>query len=236
MTSNDSSEEVFAPIKVIVADDHSIFRTGLVSTLKTIPFVSEIKEAVNGLEVMRLMENEEYDVVLLDIEMPKMNGIDAAKALKAKKSKARILILSMFLNEGYIMELYDIGVSGYLLKNTSHDELTKALRLVMEDTQYYCPEISTLLFKTLMDRSKHQQQEAEKETITEREREILIMLCMQHYSAEIADKLFITERTVKRHRQNLLEKTGAKNLAGLVIYALKKGVIKIDELPVQTYQ
>src|ERR1044072_5067918 len=119
MTSYENSEETFAPLKVIVADDHSIFRTGLVSTLKAIPFVSEIKEAVNGLEVMRLMENEEYDVVLVDIEMPKMNSIDAGKQLKAKKSKVKILILSMFLNEGYIMELYDIGVSGYVLKNTS---------------------------------------------------------------------------------------------------------------------
>jgi DNA-binding NarL/FixJ family response regulator len=211
---------------VIVADDHSIFRVGLMNILSHLPVVSRIDEASNGMEVLKLLKKRPYDIVFMDIEMPVLNGIDTLQKIRALQYPVKIITLSMFSSENYIMAMYDQEVNGYILKNTNHQELNRAIDLVMDNQQYYCPEVANILFKRLIKKEKPS--EKDEIELSEREEEILLLICQQFSSTEIGERLCISEKTVKRHRQKLIEKTGMKNLAGLVIFAIKKGYIRID--------
>lgn len=214
-------------ISVIVADDHVIFREGLKSSLKKIPFVGQVHQCENGQEVLNVLERTEVDFLLLDIEMPIMNGIDTARWVIENKPDVKIIVLTMFNNKRYIMELYDIGVTGYLLKNTNINELTKAMNMVRQGDNYYCTEAQDVIFKDLLRRDKVIATNNEIDKISKREMEVLKLICEQNSTEEIADKLFISPLTVKRHRQILMEKTNSKNLAGLVVFSIKNDIYRV---------
>jgi DNA-binding NarL/FixJ family response regulator len=215
-------------MKILIADDHQLFRDGLKATLKKIDFVETVITAESGLDAISQFEqNPDTAVILMDIEMPEMNGIEASKQLLAKYPDIKIFALTMHTSSRYIMELYDIGVNGYILKNTNKQELTKALDHAKQGEQYYSKDVQETLFKTLLNRDKGTKSMDAPLKISAREIEILTLICEQYSSEEIADRLFISAKTVKRHRQILFEKTGSKNLAGLVVFAIQNNYFKV---------
>jgi DNA-binding NarL/FixJ family response regulator len=214
-------------INVAIADDHVIFRDGLKASLKKISIIGQVYQCKNGQEVVNLLENNDVEVLLLDIEMPVMNGIETARWIIKNKPKVNIIVLTMFNNRRYIMELYDIGVIGYLMKNTDVSELTKAITMALQGDSYYCTEAQNVIFKDLLRKDKVTTSGETLKKISAREMEVLKLICEQNATEEIAEKLFISPLTVKRHRQILMEKTNSKNLAGLVVFAIKNDIYKV---------
>jgi len=215
-------------LRILLTDDHPIFRMGLKDILKDLPVVQKIQEAGDGLEALTLLENNEFDIVFMDIQMPKLNGIQTTSKILATYPSTKVIALTMSIDQKEILAMYDAGVSGYILKNTSLEELKRALEKVSNDEQYYCNEVSEVLFRALLKKDKSEIIPGhEADSITPREKEILKMLCEQLSTEEIADKLSLSVLTIKRHRQNLLQKTNAKNLAGLVVFAIKNNLFNL---------
>lgn len=219
--------EVEKKVNLIIADDHPIFRDGLKSVLKKIPFVGQLYQCENGRDVIELLEKVDADFVLLDVEMPVLNGVDTVKWIKENRPEVKIIILTMFNNQRYVMELYDLGVTGYLLKNTNLEELTKAIKFVIQGDNYFCAEAQETIFKNLVRRDKVNVSKEKVDKISKREMEILKLICEQFSTDEISEMLFISPLTVKRHRQILMEKTDSKNLAGLVVFSIKNDIYRI---------
>jgi len=216
-------------LNIIIADDHPIFRNGLKTVLLKINFIDRIFEAENGKEIITIIEQCSINIILTDIEMPEMDGIECTKIVRAKYPDIKIIALTMFDSLKYILELHDAGVHGYLLKNTDLDELTKAIYTIHEGEHYYAKQVLDVLYNGLLKREAFVQETLEFDQITAREIEILKMICEQFTSFEIAEKLFISPKTVERHKENIYIKTGTKNLAGLALLAIKKGYYKIPK-------
>jgi DNA-binding NarL/FixJ family response regulator len=216
-------------LKILIADDHSLFREGLELLLSRIPRIKKIIHAENGQKALLLCGKEKFDIILMDIEMPVMDGIMATRQIKVQYPHIKIIALTTYTNLRYILDLYDAGVIGYLQKNTHLEELTKAINLVSQNEQYFCKEVADVLFKALVKRTKTKEvPEKHKDHITERECEILKLICEQYSAEEIGAKLSISPNTVKRHKQRLFTKTDSINVAGLVIYSIKKGIYKVN--------
>jgi two-component system, NarL family, response regulator DegU len=214
-------------VNIIIADDHPIFRDGLKSVMKKIPEVRKIYEAENGAETIILLEQFPVDIVFTDIEMPLMDGIECTKIIRLRYPNVKIIALTMFNSLKYVLDLYDEGVDGYILKNTDIEELSKSIKAVSNSEQYYTKEISDVLYSSLLKREIISNQKSELENITSREIEIMKMVCEQLTSLEISAKLFISPKTVERHKENIFLKTGTKNLAGLAVFAIKHGLYEI---------
>lgn len=210
-------------IKILVVDDHEIFRKGLVLVLNRIPEIVVVGEASNGSICIDMMLTLDPDIVLMDIQMPVMDGIETAGYLHQHYPKLKIVALSMFGEEDYLQKMIEAGVSGFLLKNIERHELAIALNQIHQGNAYYSSELLPYLtskFKkeTEIDISAH---------FSRREKEILKEIAKGKSNQEIADTLFISKRTVDGHKTNLIQKTGSKNVLGLLIYALKNGLVEI---------
>ena len=205
-------------IKIVIADDHKMFRQGLVSTLGNEADITIVGEASNGKEVLQLLKKEVPDVLLLDIEMPEMDGFDSMRALKKDKYRTKILVLTMHKSPEFIKNIIKAGASGYLEKDVGTKSLLEAIRTVHSTGTFYSPETSKLVLESMSDDYQSQQ-------ISPREKEIIKLIADQYTTAEIAEALFISKHTVESHRQNILLKLGLKNTAGLVKYAIQKGII-----------
>lgn len=223
-------------IKVILVDDHKIIRDGIKSLLKEDHEIQVIGEAANGTELIDLIARLEADVVLMDINMPKMDGFETTKYLKEHHPEIKILVLSMLDHENYITKMFGAGALGYLLKNTGRDELVHAIQLVASGNTYICSDIAINLLKNVNHSNTEIQPKSEnnKETtkekhingdLSKREVEVLKLIAEGFTNAEIADKLFTSKRTVESHRQKLIEKTQAKNTAALIKYAISNNLI-----------
>lgn len=210
-------------ISICIVDDHTLFRNGLKLLLSTLNFIGEIFEANNGEEFVNGLKNNPVDIALLDIEMPIMNGIEAAKRAKEIQPSIKILALSMYSDKNYYLSMIDAGACGFLLKNSNFDEVEKAIIDVCNDKSYISIEILNEILK-YPEKASFNVLDNE---LTERETEVLLLICKGLTNNEIADKLVLSKRTVDKHRENLLLKTQSKNTANLVIYAIKKGVLKI---------
>ncbi|MEZ5107112.1 MAG: response regulator transcription factor [Draconibacterium sp.] len=210
-------------ISICIVDDHTLFRNGLKLLLSTLNFIGEIFEANNGEEFVNGLKNNPVDIALLDIEMPIMNGIEAAKRAKEIQPSIKILALSMYSDKNYYLSMIDAGACGFLLKNSNFDEVEKAIIDVCNDKSYISIEILNEILK-YPEKASFSVLDNE---LTERETEVLLLICKGLTNNEIADKLVLSKRTVDKHRENLLLKTQSKNTANLVIYAIKKGVLKI---------
>ena len=212
-------------LNIAIIDDHEIFRKGLKMVLGKLKDIKVVLEASDGQEFIdALKENPEIDIVLMDIEMPNMNGIEATKeALKINKD-LKVIALSMFKDDEYVQSMIDAGVKGFLIKNINKDILEKAISAVAEGKVYYSEELWGFFTKQL-----NQENKAKLDIqITKREKEILKLLYEGHTNKEIAEQLFISERTVIGHKTNLMSKTGCKNAIGLISFALKNRIIDID--------
>ena len=213
-------------LKIYLVDDHALFREGLKFLLSNLDFVEKIYEAENGEEFISGLKKNYTDIVLLDIEMSVMNGIEAAEYALKLYPEIKIIALSMYSDETYYANMIDAGVAGFLLKNSKFSEVKKAIIDVWEGKGYFSPEIvRSIVSRFANERDQTLKQEVA--NITNREIEILQSICKGLSNAEIAEKLSISKRTVDKHRENLLLKTQSKNTANLVIFAIKYGYFEI---------
>ena len=206
--------------KVILVDDHKLFRNGIKFILSDLPHVEIVGEASNGLEFLELIKYIKPDLVLMDISMPEMNGVDASiKGLEMYKD-LKILILTMFSDEQYYNTFIEIGVRGFILKECDNNELKTAVNTILDGGTYFSQE---LLLKLI----RKKQSPGDIIQLTKREQEVLTLICKGHSNTQISDELHISQRTVERHRANLLLKTESNNSISLVIFAIKNGLVTI---------
>lgn len=210
--------------KILIADDHRLFLDGIVSLLQTEKQFVIARTVTNGAEVLDALGKEDIDLCILDINMPVMNGITTTRQMKKLFPSVKIIILTTYNDREFISELLLAGINGYVLKNATKAELIAAIRDVMKGKQYYSREVSDHLLHNYVDILK-KEKEAEEVLLTRREKEIVKLLARELTNARIAEELHISFRTVETHRKNIMHKTGAQNLAGLIKYALAKGII-----------
>ena len=205
-------------INVLLTDDHQIIIDGLKSLLKNSDEIIVAAEANNGREALRILGLLSIDVLLMDIDMPVMNGIQALKEIRKQFRDVKVIILSMHNEAGMIKSLIDLGANGYLLKSCSQDELIGAIRKVASGQSYFSTDVTLALLKPANSEQKN-------EILTERETEILKLIATGFSNKEIGDQLFISHRTVDTHRTNLMKKLDVSNIAGLISYAIKNGIV-----------
>ncbi len=212
-------------INVLIVDDHEIFRNGLKMVLNKLKYVEIVGEATDGKSFIDMLEDIKPDIVLLDIEMPGLNGIEAAKIALKKYPKLKIIALTMFGDDEYIQSMLDAGAKGFLMKNINKETLDKAIQTVYNGGNYYSEELFE--FFTKQFNKEKTIGEEDKLNLTRREKEILQLLCEGLSNKEIAEALFISERTVLGHKTNLLTKTNTKNSLSLMAYAIKNKLVVI---------
>lgn len=220
-------------ISLVIADDHEIFRDGLALMLSKQDTISLVGEAGNGLELVQLVADKNPDLVLTDIKMPQMDGIAAAKLLLQQHPNLKIIALSMFEEENLIVEMLEAGAKGYLLKNADKKEILEAIFTVYDGNIFYCKHTSARL-ASLIVKSKFDPHKKHPETLfTDREREIIRLICLQHTAQEIGEKLYLSKRTVEGYRTRILEKMEVKNTAGVVVFALKHSLISEQDIALE---
>jgi DNA-binding NarL/FixJ family response regulator len=217
------------PITIAIADDHEIFLDGLSLMLSRQQNFSICGQVSNGLHLLELVGSKRPDLVLTDIKMPVMDGIETTKLIRQKYPEVKVIALSMFDEEKLIIEMLEAGASGYLLKNAHKNEIIDAVTSVYEGKNYYCSHTSSLLASMIV-RSRFKSGKEKEISFTEREKEIIKLICQQYTAQQIADKIFLSKRTVEGHRIKIMEKINAKNMAGLVIFALKNNIISEEDI------
>jgi DNA-binding NarL/FixJ family response regulator len=215
-------------LRILLAEDHNIVRNGIRMLLETENSIDVVGEVVNGREVLEYFENGgEADIVLADINMPELDGITMTKELKAARPDVKVVILSMHDNEKYISQSFIQGAVGYLLKNISAEELVFSLKQIETGKKYICTELSVnMLNKLIQSGSLEHEAPVNEADFSSRELEVLHLIAEGLTNLEMADKLFISKRTVEGHRQSLLDKTGSRNTAKLIRYAATTGLLK----------
>jgi len=208
-------------IRLIIADDHEIFRKGLRIILNELDEVKVIAEAQNGHEVFEILKHQKADLILMDIRMPVMDGIEATRKMTEKYPDVKVIALTMFEEISYFNQMIEAGAQGFLLKKTNKDELQRAINQVMEGENYFSEE-----FISNVNRNQRPASRIAGIELTDREQEVLELICKGMSNAEISKFLGVSARTVDGHRAHLLEKTGAKNSPHLVMFAIKNGLIK----------
>lgn len=211
-------------IKIIIADDHQLFIDGIKSILKSIKTMEIIGEVNNGKLLLELLEQQQCDVILMDINMPEMNGIDATKLIKSKFPGIRILMLTMYSSRDYIEKLLRVGADGYILKNTGKEELQEAIETVYKGESFFSKEVTERIMEGLQ-KKKIAEKNSYVVELTEREIDVLKLIVQEFTTIEIAEKLFISTHTVETHRKNLISKLNVRNIAGLVKYAMQNGLV-----------
>lgn len=216
-------------IRLLLADDHAVVRSGLRLLLEAQPDLVIVGEAENGEEAIRRTAELEPDVVLMDIEMPGMNGIEAARRIKAQSPATSVLALTMYEDDQYFFEMLRAGASGYVPKRAAPDELATAIRAVSRGEVFLHPSLAGRLVQDYLQRRDVEEQEPAADDLTPREQEVLTLIAQGLSNNEIADQLVISAKTVDRHRENIMRKLNLHNRVDLVKYALRKGLIDLEE-------
>jgi DNA-binding NarL/FixJ family response regulator len=213
-------------IRVAVAEDQALFRECLVAKLKEFDDIEITSEAINGKELINQIEQQHQvpDIVLMDLNMPEMNGMDTTRYLRSHFPAIKIVILSVYAEPQYIAAMVEQGVNGYIVKNALFSEVKDAIRNVHLNGFYFNQDVLKAMQTGMMLKKPKTLALDNADMLTLREKEVLQMICQEFTAAEIADKLFISKRTVDGHRNNLLLKTGCRNTAGLVLYAIKNSL------------
>lgn len=212
-------------VRVVVADDHTIIRSGLRHLLEREGDIQVVGEAADGREALDLAEQLRPDVIMLDITMPKLNGIDVGRQIAAKLPKISVIILSMHSDEGYVLKALKAGARGYLLKDSAESDVINAVRAVSRGKAYFSPEISRMLVDDYIRQLQQRGVEDSYELLSLREREIFQLLAEGRSNKEISGMLNLSTHTVETHRGNILEKLNLHSLPELILYAVRKGVI-----------
>jgi len=210
-------------IKVVIVDDHTLFRDGLKLILSNSEGIHVVGEAADGKEFINQVDSFEDVTVLMDIEMPVMNGIETTR-LAERNPAIKIIALTMFEEYEYYYQMIEAGAKGFLLKNSEMDEVIQAIKEVNKGGNYFSKE---LLLTIVQNMSELKSSHNKTDNLSEREIEVLHLICKGFSNQEIADKLFLSKRTVDKHRANILEKTGSRNTASMVMYAIKNKIIRI---------
>ena len=219
------AETATRKIKMLIADDHRVLLDGLVSLLRSEPNFNIAAQAENGKQVMELIAREDYDICLLDISMPEVDGIETAKWIREHKPATKIIILTTHDEEEIIAEMLHIGVSGYLLKTSTRQELVEGINRVMNGKLYFSEVVNTVITRGYANELNRKKNPEEIIILTTREKEIVQLLAREYTNDKIAGELNISFRTVETHRKNIMQKTKARNLAGLIKFAYSKGLI-----------
>lgn len=209
-------------LRIALVDDHALFRTGLRGLLEQTAPCQVVAEAASGEEFLEMLQGLEVDVVFMDFSMGGMDGAQTTELALARRADLRIITLSMYGEESYYLRMVKAGACGFLLKDSSIDEVIEAMETVVAGGSYFSPQLLQTIARNI-----HSPLTSDDDPISEREKEILVAICRGLSNQEIADELYISKRTVDKHRANILEKTGCKNTAALVIYAIKMGIIEI---------
>lgn len=212
-------------IKYIIADDHTVFRQGLRLVLGDDPQLSLLAEAGDGIQLLDTLKTHRPDVILLDLKMPRMDGMDATREIRTQYPDIRILILTMHDDEQLILHLLEAGANGYLVKNADADEIKLAMHACCENGYYFSDYVSSLMLKSLMQKNKATPKFRQQVTFSERELEVLRLICEGCTAVEIGKRIFLSNRTVEGIKAELLDKTGVRNTAGLTMYAVKHGIV-----------
>ncbi|MCD6363152.1 MAG: response regulator transcription factor [Synergistetes bacterium] len=212
---------------MLLADDHKILREGLKALINAQSDMVVVAEAADGMEVVELMEKVNPAVIVMDVMLPKMNGIDATKVILSNNKEVKVIALSMYANANLISEMFKAGASGYLLKDCAFDELSKAIRAVAKGEIYIGPGVRKMLSEAFIEMllGEKLRKRNEEEELTAREIEVLKLLAEGYINKEVADILHISVNTVARHRQNIMRKLKLRNTAELTRYAIRKGYV-----------
>lgn len=212
-------------IQIAVVDDHSLFRKGMISILQQVPDFEVVMDATNGQEFLDKLPAQPIDVVLMDLQMPVLDGIKTTEIIRAKHPDIRVLILSMHDEDQFVLHLMEIGANGYLLKDTDPEEVEKAIRKVYETDIYFSDFVSKIMLRK-MNRKTQQENKIfnYKTDLSERELQVLKHICEGLTTAEIGELVSLSPRTVEGHRLRMMEKLGLKNTAGLVAFAIRNNL------------
>lgn len=210
-------------LKIILVDDHKLFREGLKLLLENLDYVSEVKECSSGDDFLEIIKSYHPGIVFMDIEMPGKDGIATTKEALQLAPGLKIIALSMYGDENYYTGMINAGAKGFMLKNSGIQDVENAMAQVIHGNNYFSPEILNRLIKGFGSKRK----KPRTNELSEREEEVLFFICKGFSNQEIADKLYLSKRTVDKHRENLLSKTNSKNTAGLVMYAVKNHVVDV---------
>jgi len=212
-------------IKVAIADDHQIFRKGVILSMRPYTNLKFVMEADNGEDLIQKIPESQPDVILCDLKMPIKDGIDATKIISKNYPHIRVIILTMYEDERFVGHLMDCGAAGYLLKSTEPAEIRKAITDVVRTGFYLNPFVNKVLIKKNYSKQKFNPSLTSEVVLSEREKEVLTLVCMEFTASEIAGKMSISARTVEAIKDRLMERFGVKNSVGLVFYAMKNQLI-----------
>ncbi len=213
-------------IKYAIADDHKLFRQGVIYSLSEAAGLQLVLEADNGKELVEMIPKHRPDVILMDLKMPVMDGIEATKHIHLHFPEIKVIVLSMYDDEKFVIHLMESGASGYLLKNAGPDEIISAIEAAHINGYYFTDFVNKALLKKLVIRQQVKPSFKDEIKLTEREIEVLKLICNEHTAAEISKIIFLSPRTVEGIRMKLIEKIGVKNTAGLVLYAARNGLVE----------
>ncbi|MBP6470553.1 MAG: response regulator transcription factor [Chloroflexi bacterium] len=217
-------------IKLLLADDHAVVRSGLRMLLEAQPDMEIVAEAENGRETIEKVLTFQPDIVLMDIEMPGMNGIEATRKIKEESPETAVLALTMYEDDQYFFEMLKAGAAGYIPKRAAPDALVNAIRTVKKGEVFLYPSMAAYLVEDYLQRDEApEEDEADVVDLTTREREVLVLIAEGLSNGEISEKLVISIKTVDRHRENIMRKLNIHNRIDLVKFALKKGMIDLED-------
>lgn len=213
-------------INIILADDHEIFRDGFAAMFKKPTGITLVAEARNGLQLVSQVQKYHPDVVLTDILMPEMDGLEATRIIASKFPEVGIIALSMFNDDHLIIEMLEAGAKGYLLKNAHKKEIVEAIKTVARNEPFYCSQTSMKLAKLIASSRFAHGKQAEKPGFSGKEIEIIKLICKEYSNKEISESLHLSIRTIEGYREKIMEKMAARNTAGIVVYAVRNGMFK----------
>lgn len=220
---------VETPIQVLIIDDHQLMIEGLKPLLEDEEDIGQVSGANSMEEALQFLDSNQIEVILMDVNMPDISGIEATKQIKAQYPNIKIIALTMHEDIAIITKMIKAGASGYILKRTNMVEVVEAIKIVRNNGRYISKNIQNILMDNMMSPTEELfNEEAPKPVLSEREREVLDLLAKEFKNDEIAEKLFISERTVEAHRRNIFIKTKTKSVIGLMKYAIKNDLIKIN--------
>lgn len=211
--------------KIVLAEDHTILREGLKSLLSSSQDFEVIGEAADGREAIQCVEKLKPDLILIDLSMPRMNGMEAIREIRRLSKEVKIIVLTVHKSEEYILATFKAGADGYVLKDSTHEELLIAIKSVLKGKNYISPEISDKVLEGYLEGRRRLKSKTAWETLTSREREILKLIAEGYKNKEIAEDLCISVKTVEKHRSNIMEKLNLHNVQALTTFAIEKGLV-----------
>jgi len=218
------------PFSVVIAEDHTILREGLKALFTSQPEFDVVGEAEDGIQAIRCVQTHAPDIILMDLSMPKLNGLEAIKEIKRVNSFTKIIVLTVHSAEEYVLSTLEAGADAYVLKDANRIELLMAMNRVLEGKRYLSPGVSEKVIDGYLEGKKGLKGQSAWETLTQREREILKLIAEGYKNKEIADTLCISQKTVEKHRTNLMTKLNLHNVAALTSFAIEKGLVTKDRL------